>query len=176
MVIETLSDRAAANLFAEGPVPPEQAGERLAQGDTCHVAIASGAVMAAQMWCSERTQFIDWIGCNIRPPDGHVHVYNSWVRPEFRGLGLQWNLAAAACRDVAVRGRSHMCAGVERKEYPPFARKYAAMGLGLMAPYKSIWSLRLLGMTAAIPAPPPRCLETARRNASRILVRRAGRA
>lgn len=172
-VIETLSGGASASRFDEGPIQPAQAAERLAEGDTCHVAVTSGAVVAAQMWCSERTRFIDWIGCGIRPPDGHVHVYNSWVRPGFRGLGLQWNLAAASCRDMVGRGRSKMCAGVERKEYPPFARKYAAMGLGLVAPYKSIWSLRLFGVTAAvISLPPPRSLEAACRNASKVLARR----
>ena len=175
--IETLSAGAPAHLFDDGPIPPAQATQRFADGDTCHVAVTRDGVVGAQMWCSERTRFIDWIGCDICPPEGHVHVYNSWVRPEFRGLGLQWNLAAASCRDIAARGRSKMCAGVERKEYPPFARKYAAMGLGLMAPYKAIWSLRLLGVTAAaISVPPPRALERARLNASKVLARRAARA
>jgi hypothetical protein len=69
-----------------------------------------------------------------------------------------------------------MCAGVERKEYPPFARKYAGMGLAHIAPYKSIWSLRVFGVTVvAIPCPPPRSLEAARERASRILARRTTR-
>jgi hypothetical protein len=132
--------------------------------------------MAAQMWCSEQTRFIDWIGCDIRVPEGHVHVYNSWVRPESRGLGLQWALASASCGNVFARGRSKICAGVERREYPPFARKYAAMGLGVVAPYQSLWSLRLLGMTvASIPLSSPRSLEAARENAGRIFARRAAR-
>jgi len=175
--IERASPDASSTLFGDGPVSPSQAAQRLADGDTCLVAVTEGTVTAAQMWCSERVRFIDWIGCDVRPPEGHVHVYNSWVRPEFRGLGLQWNLAAAACRNVAARGRSKMCAGVERKEYPPFARKYAAMGLGLMVPYKSIWSLQLLGVTAgAIPFPPPRALGEACRNAATTLARRTSSA
>jgi hypothetical protein len=79
--------------------------------------------------------------------------------------------------DIAARGRSKVCAGVERKEYPPFARKYAAMGLGLMVPYKSIWSLQLFGVTAAaIPFVSPRSLEEARISASKLLARHATRA
>jgi hypothetical protein len=175
--IETFSTGASSRLFDDGPIAPGKAAQRFADGDTCHIAVTSSFVMAAQMWCSERTRFIDWIGCNIRPPEGHVHVYNSWVRPEFRGLGLQWTLAAAACRDIIARGRSKMCAGVERKEYPPFARKYAAMGLGLFVPYKSIWSLRVFGLTVgAIPFPPPRSLEAARESAGKILARYSIRA
>jgi hypothetical protein len=163
------------HLFNEGPVSAALAIKRLADGDTCLVALRSGA-MAAQMWCSERPRFIDWIGCEIRPPEGHVHVYNSWVQPEFRGLGLQWNLAAASCQDILARGRTRMCAGVERKEYPPFAWKYAAMGLGLVAPYRSVWSWQMFGLTpVVIKLPPPRALEAARRNAAKILARRAMR-
>jgi hypothetical protein len=164
-------------MFAASPTSSSLAAGRLAEGDTCYIAVAPSPVMAAQMWCTERPRFIDWIGCNIRPPDGHVHIYNSWVRPEFRGLGLQWSLAAAACRDVAARGRTRMCAGVERKEYPAFARKYAAMGLGLMAPYKSIWALRVRGFAvAAIATRPPRRLEMAHSNALKVLARRTERA
>jgi hypothetical protein len=177
LTIERLLTHARASLFDEGPVRAAQAAERLADGDTCLVAVTAGGAMAAEMWCSEKSRFIDWIGCNIRPPKGHVHVYNSWVQPEFRGLGLQWNLAAASCQDIVARGLSKMCAGVERKEYPPFARKYAAMGLGLMLPYRSIWSLQLLGVTAAaIPWSPPRALDEASRNAAKMLARRATRA
>jgi hypothetical protein len=70
-----------------------------------------------------------------------------------------------------------MCAGVERKEYPAFARKYAAMGLGLMAPYKSIWALRVRGFAvAAIATRPPRRLEMAHSNALKVLARRTERA
>ena len=169
--LETATDE---RLFAKGPISPKQAGERLSEGDTCVVAVSPEIGLAAQMWCTERTRYIDWIGCDIRPPDGHVHVYNSWVEPEFRGLGLHWSLAAAACGTVVERGRTHLCAGVERKEYAPFARKYAAMGLALLAPYKSIWSLRVWGVTAAaVSARPPRVLEVARLNASKILAGRA---
>lgn len=175
--IETLSAGSPTHIFDDGPISTAQAAQRFAEGDTCHIALTPDPIMAAQMWCSERTRFIDWIGCDIRPPEGHVHVYNSWVRPEYRGLGLQWTLASASCRDILARRRTKMCAGVERKEYPPFARKYAAMGLGLVAPYQSLWSLRLLGVTvAAIPLSPPRSLEAARENASRILARRTARA
>lgn len=173
VVIERLTGAAPQHLFNEGPVSAALAAERLMGGDTCLVAVKSGA-MAAQMWCSELSRFIDWIGCNIRPPEEHVHVYNSWVQPEFRGLGLQWNLAAASCQDILARGRTKMCAGVERKEYPPFARKYAAMGLGLVAPYKSVWSWQVFGLTPAVIAlPPPRALEEATQSAAKILVRRA---
>ena len=175
--VEKVSREASLTLFGDGPISPFHAAQRLADGDTCLVALTGGTVMAAQMWCSERARFIDWIGCDVRPPEGHVHVYNSWVKPEFRGLGLQWNLASAACRDVAARGRSKMCAGVERKEYPAFARKYAAMGLGLMVPYKSIWALQLFGVAAAtIPSPPPRALGAACRNAANALARRGSQA
>ncbi len=174
--IETLAAGAATDPFVDGPIPAAQAAQRFAEGDTCQIAFTSHRIMAAQMWCSEQTRFIDWIGCDIRVPEGHVHVYNSWVRPEFRGLGLQWALASASCRNVFARGRSKMCAGVERREYPPFARKYAAMGLGLVAPYQSLWSLRLLGVTvASIPLSSPRSLDAARENASRIFARRAAR-
>jgi hypothetical protein len=173
IAIERFTGTAPPHLFDEGPVSRALAAKRLVDGDTCLVAVTSGA-MAAQMWCSEQPRFIDWIGCDIRPPEEHVHVYNSWVQPEFRGLGLQWNLAAASCQDILARGRSKMCAGVERKEYPPFARKYAAMGLGHVAPYKSIWSWQAFGVTVAVIAlPPPRALDAASRNAAKILTRRA---
>lgn len=170
ILIETLSAGAPTHLFADGPIPGAQAARRFAEGDTCHVAVTSGGVMSAQMWCSEETRFIDWIGCDIRPPEEHVHIYNSWVEPEFRGLGLHWILAAAACGDVVARGRTRLCAGVERREYAPFARKYAAMGLAVVAPYRSIWSLRVRGVTlAAISWPPPRALKTAPEVARKLL-------
>ncbi len=170
--IETLVKNAPQGLFTDGPVSSAEAAARLSEGDTCHAALTAGGFLAAQMWSTERSRYIDWIGCDIRPPERHVHVYNSWVQPEFRGLGLQWNLAAAAGADVVARGHHQMCAGVERREYPPFARKYASMGLGMITPYRSIWSLRVFGMTAAvIPLPPPRSLDLARRNAHRVFTR-----
>lgn len=174
--VERLSDSARASLFEKGPIPAKLAAARLADGDTCLAALTAEGHMAAQMWCTERSRFIDWIGCHVRPPEGHVHVYNSWVEPEFRGLGLQWNLAAASCLDILARKRTKMCAGVERKEYPPFARKYATMGLGLVAPYKTIWSLQLFGVAVAVvPWSPPRVLDAARRSAARIVDRRGTR-
>ena len=174
--IETLMAGANTDPFADGPISAAQARQRFADGDSCQVAFTPQRVMAAQMWCSERTRFIDWIGLDVPVPEGHVHVYNSWVRPKFRGLGLQWALASASCGNVVARGRSKMCAGVERREYPPFARKYAAMGLAVVAPYQSLWSLRLLGVTlASISLGPPRALEAARQSASRTFEQRAAR-
>ena len=175
VAIERFAGTAPPHLFDGGPVSTTLATKRLVDGDTCLVAVTSGA-MVAQMWCSERPRFIEWIGCDIHPPAGHVHVYNSWVQPEFRGLGLQWNLAAASCQDILARGRTKMCAGVERKEYPPFARKYAAMGLGLVAPYKSVWSWQAFGLTPVVVAlPPPRTLKAASQNAAKILARHESR-
>ena len=176
VAIERFTGTAPSHLFEEGPVSGALAAARLSDGDTCLVAVSAGA-MAAQMWCSERPRFIDWIGCNIHPPKEHVHVYNSWVKPEFRGLGLQWNLAVASCQDILARGRTKMCAGVERKEYPPFARKYATMGLGLVAPYTCVWSWQVFGLTPVVMSvSPPRVLEAATRNAAKMLARRESRA
>jgi len=169
------TSKADAELFVKGPISPEVASSRLADGDTCSMVIKQGTGLIAQMWLTEKPRFIEWIGCNITPPNGHVHLYNAWVEPEFRGLGLQWVLAAISCGDVVDRGKRHICAGVERKEYPPFARKYAAMSLGVISAYGSIWALRIFGMTATISAGPPRGLEKASEAARRIFARRVGR-
>ena len=175
LTVRHATSKADAELFASGPVTIEQATARLVDGDTCTVVIRADRGLVAQMWCTEKSRFIDWIGCNVTPPDGHVHLYNAWVEPEFRGLGLQWVLAAASCTDVIARGRHRICAGVERKEYPPFARKYAAMTLGVISAYGSIWALRIFGMTATISAGPPRSLEKASEAARKIYARRVGR-
>lgn len=167
--------KADAELFLTGPITREQAASRFAEGETCSVAVKAGTGVVAQMWCTEKARYIEWIGCEVKPPEGHVHLYNAWVEPEFRGLGLQWILAAASCTDVLDRGLHRICAGVERKEYPPFARKYAAMSLGVITAYGSIWALRIFGMTAKISAGPPRSLDRARDQAQKIFARRAGR-
>jgi len=169
------TSKADAELFVKGPISPEVALSRLADGDTCSMVIKQGTGLIAQMWLTEKPRFIEWIGCDVTPREGHVHLYNSWVEPEFRGLGLQWVLAAISCGDVEDRGKRHICAGVERKEYPPFARKYAAMSLGVISAYGSIWALRIFGMTATISAGPPRGLEKASEAARRIFARRVGR-
>jgi hypothetical protein len=169
------TSKADAELFVTGPITREQAVTRIADGDTCSIVIKQGTGLIAQMWLTEKPRFIEWIGCNVTPPDGHVHLYNAWVEPEFRGLGLQWVLAAISCSDVLDRGKHHICAGVERKEYPPFARKYAAMTLGVISAYGSIWALRIFGMTATIAAGPPRSLEKASEAARKIFARRVGR-
>lgn len=169
------TSKADAELFVRGPITRELAASRLDDGDTCSVVIKQGTGLIAQMWLSEKPRFIEWIGCDVTPPDDHVHLYNAWVEPEFRGLGLQWVLAALSCGDVVARGKHRICAGVERKEYPPFARKYAAMTLGVISAYGSIWALRIFGMTATISAGPPRSLETAREAARKLFARRAGR-
>ena len=167
--------KADAELFVTGPISREVAAGRFADGDTCSVVIKPDRGVIGQMWCTEKTRYIEWIGCDVKPPEGHVHLYNAWVEPEFRGLGLQWILAAVSCSDVVDRGLHHICAGVERKEYPPFARKYAAMTLGVISAYGSIWALRMFGMTAKISAGPPRSLDKASEAARKIFARRAGR-
>lgn len=171
--VETIREASRADLFTVGPVSAAEAKQRLSEGDSCVVATdASG--LAAAMWCSERKRYIEWIGCNIRPPIGHVHFYNAWVRPDARGLNLQWVMAAAACVNVVALGRHKICAGVERREFAPFARKYAAIGLGVIKPYKSVWALRVFGMSAAISTRPPSSLDKASRKAGAIFARRAG--
>jgi hypothetical protein len=175
ITIGRATSKADAELFVRGPITREQAATRFADGDTCSMVIKQGTGLIAQMWLTEKPRFIEWIGCSVTPPDGHVHLYNAWVEPEFRGLGLQWVLAALSCKDVVDRGKRCICAGVERKEYPPFARKYAAMTLGLISAYGSIWALRIFGMTATISAGPPRSLEKASEAARKIFARRAGR-
>ena len=171
--VETIRDAGDADLFAIGPVSPAEAKQRLSEGDSCVVA-TDAAGLAAAMWCSERKRFIKWIGCNIRPPPGHVHFYNAWVRPDTRGVNLQWVMAAAACANVVALGRQKICAGVERREFPPFARKYAAIGLGVISPYQSVWAYRALGMTAVLRTRPPSSLNKASRKADAIFARRAG--
>jgi hypothetical protein len=175
ITVRRARSKADAELFVRGPISPELAATRLADGDTCSMVIKQGTGLIAQMWLTEKPRFIEWIGCNVTPREGHVHLYNSWVEPEFRGLGLQWVLAALSCGDVLDRGKRCICAGVERKEYPPFARKYAAMSLGVISAYGSIWALRIFGMTATISAGPPRGLEKASEAARRIFARRVGR-
>jgi hypothetical protein len=175
LTVRRTTSKEDASLFVRGPVTREQAATRFAEGDTCSVAIKPEFGLVAQMWLTERPRFIEWIGCTVKPPAGHVHFYNAWVEPEFRGLGLQWILAAESCSDVMDRGLHCICAGVERKEYPPFARKYAAMTLGVISAYGSIWALKIFGMTAAISAGPPRGLERATEAARKIFARRVGR-
>ena len=168
--VETIRDASRADLFTIGPVSAAEAKRRLSEGDSCVVATDSLG-LAAEMWCSERKRYIEWIGCNIRPPPGHVHFYNAWVRPDRRGLGLQWVMAATACVYVLAIGRHNIFAGVERKEFAPFARKYAALGLGMIKPYKSVWALRAFGMSAVISTRPPSSLDMACRRAAAILAR-----
>jgi hypothetical protein len=167
--------KADAELFMSGPISSEVAASRIADGDTCSIAIKAGRGVVGQMWCTEKARYIEWIGCDVKPPEGHVHLYNAWVEPEFRGLGLQWILAAVSCSDVLDRGLHAICAGVERKEYPPFARKYAAMTLGVITAYGSIWALRIFGLTVSMSAGPPRGLDKAREAARKIFARRVGR-
>ncbi len=169
--IEIVRDTSRAELFTIGPVSVAEANQRLSEGDSC-VVVTDSFGLAAEMWCSERKRYIEWIGCKVRPPPGHVHFYNAWVRPESRGLNLQWVLAAAACANVVTLGRHQICAGVERREFAPFTRKYASIGLGLIKPYKSIWALRMLGITAAISTRPPSSLDLACRRAAEIFARR----
>jgi hypothetical protein len=170
--VETIRDASKVDLFTISPVSVAEAKQRLSEGDSCVVATdASG--LAAAMWCSERKRYIKWIGCNIQPPPGHVHFYNAWVRPDARGLNLQWVMAAAACANVVALGRQKICAGVERREFPPFARKYAAIGLGVITPYKSVWALRAFGVSAVISTRPPPSLNKASRKAGAIFARHA---
>ena len=169
---ETIRDTSRADVFTIGPVSAAEAVQRLGEGDSCVVATDSFG-LAAEMWCSEKKRYIEWLGCKIRPPSGHVQFYNAWVRPDARGLGLQWVMAAAACANVIAIGRHKICAGVERKEFAPFARKYAAMGLGLIKPYKSVWALNVLGMTVAISTRPPSSLDVACQRAGALFARRA---
>src|SRR4030095_337898 len=70
LTIETLSASGSPHQFNDGPVPLAQAVRRLAEGDTCLVAVTSGGVMAAQMWCSERSRFIGWNGRHNCSPGG----------------------------------------------------------------------------------------------------------
>lgn len=162
-----------AGLFTTGPVPGAKAQIRLSEGDFC-VVVSDKSGLAAQMWASERARFIEWIGCKIVPEDQHVHLFNAWVRPDVRGRGLQWILASEACRNVIRNGRTKVFAGVERVEYAPFARKYAAMGLGLLIPIRSVWAGRLFGVTIAINTRPPKALHAAMLGAKSILSRRRG--
>ena len=108
--VETIRNPSDADLFAIGPVSVAEAKQRLDEGDSCVVATDDSG-LAAAMWCSERKRFIKWIGCNIRPPEGHVHFYNAWVRPDARGLNLvitsysiHYTKLYECCRPTRYRG------------------------------------------------------------------------
>lgn len=177
VVLKTVSTAADLEMFSTGPISPAEAERRFSEGDTCHIALSATSGVAGQVWCTEKSRFIEWIGCDVKPPVGHVHVYNLWVGPRFRGLGVQWNLASLACSDIVGRGLHHMCAGFERQEYPALARKYAALGLGHIAPYKSVWALLIGGVAMiTVRTSPPGCLQTPCYNAGRVFARHWERA
>jgi hypothetical protein len=145
--------------FARGPVSRETAHARLAAGDRCAIAVDGKThAMIAQLWLSPLPRGLDWIGCTVAPPPGHMLIYNAWVDPPSRGHGLHWALASLACQTVVSAGLTKICAGVERQEFAPFAKKYADMGLALIAPYASLWTWRVLGRTLRMHLPPPRAL------------------
>jgi hypothetical protein len=172
--VEVLAAGADVARFAGGPVDPDGAAQRLAEGDRCIVVRDNDFHLAAQMWCATVPRLIDWIGAEVAPRAGHALLYNAWVAPAARGRGLQWALAARACADVAESGLAGICAGVERREYAPFARKYATLGLAVIVPYASLWSLRLLGRTWSWQTPPPVALHGALANARAAFTRACG--
>ena len=58
--------KADAELFLTGPITREQAASRFAEGDTCTVAVKAGTGVVAQMWCTEKARYIEWIGCEVK--------------------------------------------------------------------------------------------------------------
>ncbi|MCB2107321.1 MAG: hypothetical protein KDE14_06445 [Rhodobacteraceae bacterium] len=168
-----------------GPGPPDAkwtggvaattARQRLSEGDRCIVVKCAANEIAAEMWCTDQARHIDWIGCDVVPPPALTLLYNAWVAPVHRGHGLQWVLAAAACGDVLARGRRGIYAGVERAEYAPFARKYAAMGLAVIEPTTSLWALTCFGQTFTFKTRPPGSLSDATEKAQDLFARQ-GRA
>ncbi|MDX2224439.1 MAG: hypothetical protein SFV21_16930 [Rhodospirillaceae bacterium] len=171
--LEAITDVSMAAAFGDSPVPVADVARRLSDGDVCIGALSDAGCIVGQMWSADRPRWIDWIGATVTPPADHRLLYNAWVAPAWRGHGLQWALAAAACGDVVRRGAVGIAAGVERREYAPFARKYAALGLAVIVPFASVWALRLFGRALTWTATPPRGLSAATERARAMLARAA---
>jgi len=140
-----------------GPISSEVAAARLNEGDRCVVAEYLHAAVG-QMWLSQHSRHLDWIGCKVAPQEDAALLYNAWVDESVRGPGIHWAMASLACETVVAMGLTRITAGVERGEFAPFARKYAEMGLAVIEPTGSLWCLRLFGLNLHITLAPPRDL------------------
>lgn len=129
--------------------------QRLSDGEFCLVGRESkNGKVVSTLWMTEQPVFIEWIACHVTPLPDHFLLYNAWVDPAFRGKSIHWESARKACEYVALKGSSNICAGVEIKEFEPFARKYAEIGLACIQPYASLWALTLFRKTVSVTLPP----------------------
>lgn len=137
----------------------EEFRQRLSEGQFCLVGRDSESVrIVSTMWMTDQPVFIEWIACQVTPLPDHFLLYNAWVDPTYRGKSIHWENARKACEQVTRMGCSNICAGVEIKEFEPFARKYAEIGLACIEPYASLWALTLFRKTFSLTLPPRKSL------------------
>lgn len=84
-----------------------------------------------------------------------VHLFQMWVAPEHRGLGLGRLLLQAAVHWASARGAHSLCLGVTRGDTAAW-RLYRAAGFEVVGEPEALRSgspLRALPMRLALPAP-----------------------
>ena len=133
--------------------------QRLARGDGCLIGRdATTGGLVYHLWVTESGAYLDWIFAAVTPRPQELLVYDVWLGENHRGGPAHWAAAALTCQEAMRRGRRYILAGVERREFPSFARKYRAHGLPQITADRAIIGIWIGGMRWHLNRPAPRNL------------------
>jgi len=96
----------------------EEVEERFRQGQICFAAISPAGRIVHTRWCAPAGANISELGRDIVPPPGEIYVYDSYTRPEFRGLGASSALLVFVLEALAEMGYSRLHAFVKADNIP----------------------------------------------------------
>jgi ribosomal protein S18 acetylase RimI-like enzyme len=96
----------------------KQIEDRFRQGQICFAARNAEGRIVHTRWCAPNAVNIAELNLDIRPSPGEIYVYDSYTRPEFRGLGVASQLQGFLVEALAAMGYSRLLAFVKGDNIP----------------------------------------------------------
>jgi len=96
----------------------EQIEERFRQGQICFAARSEDGRIVHTRWAAPHAVNIAELNLDIQPSPGEIYVYDSYTRPEFRGLGSASQLQRFMVDALPVMGFSRLLAFVKGDNIP----------------------------------------------------------
>ncbi len=125
----------------EAGVSPEEARQRLAEGDVAIVGMVSGQLAHLQ-WITFRSPWINEIGVRLRLGPGEAAGYGAFTAPAWRGHRIHTFASRFLNEEERRRGASRHVSWVWASNTPSL-RAFATLGRRRT---KTVWSIRLVGM------------------------------
>lgn len=113
----------------------EMIKERYRDEGQCLVGIdIRNNTIISELWLTTKSAYIEWIFKRMHASNKGVFLYNIWLHPDYRGGTIYQYGIVLACQKAAQLGHLIVSAGVEERDFYPFARMHAILKTALLVP------------------------------------------